>query len=236
MNATPLLGKAATVLAGGIGIAAAVYSLFGALTWLRYGKAKPATGEDADELLDRFMPRYEICGRHKIRVAAPPQTTLCAATETEFESSALVRGIFRAREWILGSKPDSKVRPHGLLAQTQSMGWGVLAEVPGREVVMGCVTKPWEPNPVFRPLRPGEFAAFQEPGYVKIAWTLRADPAEDGESVFRTETRAIATDPVARGKFQRYWALLSPGVLLIRGKLLPVVKAEAERRSARVAA
>jgi hypothetical protein len=236
MNAKSLLGKAATLFAGGLGIAAAGYSLFGAMTWLRYGKAKPATGEDADELLDRFMPRYEICGRHKIRVAAPPQTTFSAAAETEFESSTLVRGIFRAREWILGSVPDTQARPHGLLAQTKSMGWGVLAEVPGREVVMGSVTKPWEPNPVFHPLPPGEFASFQEPGYVKIVWTLRADPAENGESMFRTETRAIATDPAARRKFRRYWALLSPGILLIRTMLLPAVKAEAERRAARLAA
>jgi hypothetical protein len=116
------------------------------------------------------------------------------------------------------------------------MGWGVLAEVPGREVVMGSVTKPWEPNPVFHPLPPGEFASFQEPGYVKIVWTLRADPAENGESMFRTETRAIATDPAARRKFRRYWALLSPGILLIRTMLLPAVKAEAERRAARLAA
>ena len=29
-------------------------------------------------------------------------------------------------------------------------------------------------NVVFRSLLPDEFAAFHEPGYVKIAWTLRA--------------------------------------------------------------
>jgi hypothetical protein len=79
-------------------------------------------------------------------------------------------------------------------------------------------------------LSPDEFAGFDEPGYVKIAWTLRADPVGIDRSVFRTETRAIATDAVARKRFRRYWALVSPGIVLIRVALLPAVKAAAERR------
>jgi hypothetical protein len=95
---------------------------------------------------------------------------------------------------------------------------------------MGCATKPWEANPVFRALQPEEFAAFNEPGYVKIVWTLRADPVSSDSSIFRTETRAIATDSTARRKFRRYWSLLSPGILLIRSAMLPTVRADAERR------
>jgi len=211
-------------------LAAASYVAYVAVAWFRYGKTRRANCDDADALLDMFMPSYEVGGRHKIRVAAPPEVTLSAATETELESRGLIRAIFKGREWILQSKPDHTVRPQGFLAQTKSLGWGVLAERPAREIVMGCATKPWEPNPVFRTLQPDEFAAFQEPGYVKIAWTLRADPTEHGESIFRTETRAIATSSDARRKFRRYWSFLSPGIILIRTVMLPAVKREAERR------
>jgi hypothetical protein len=107
----------------------------------------------------------------------------------------------------------------------------VLAEVPGREVVMGAVTKPWEANVVFRPLHPDEFTTFNEPDYVKIAWTVRADAMSTTKSIFRTETRAIATDATARTKFRRYWSLLSPGIIAIRWIMLRPVKAEAERRA-----
>jgi hypothetical protein len=48
--------------------------------------------------------------------------------------------------------------------------------------------------------------------------------------VFRTETRAAATDAGARSKFRRYWRLFSPGIIAIRLLLLPSLKAEAERR------
>jgi len=105
-----------------------------------------------------------------------------------------------------------------------------LVERPGREIVLGCATKPWEPNPVFRTLAPDAFVAFQEPGYVKIAWTLRADPTGEGGSLFRTETRAIATDPDARRKFRRYWSFLSPGIILIRAAMLPSIKRDAAHR------
>jgi hypothetical protein len=147
--------------------------------------------------------------------------------------SPLVRIVFRAREAILQSEPDVVVRPRGLVGFTKSIGWGVLAEWPGREVVMGAVTQPWQANPVFRALAPNDFEAFREPGYVKIAWTLRADPVGANESIFRTETRAVATDPVARAKFRRYWAFISPGIILIRRMMLEPVKLEAERRAHR---
>jgi hypothetical protein len=197
---------------------------------LRYGQVAKPLHEDEDPLLDRFMPIYEVVERHHIRVAAPAEITFAAASETDLLSSPISRAIFRAREVILGSAPDMTARPRGVLALTKSIGWGVLADVPGREVVMGAVTQPWKANVTFRPLPPEDFAAFNEPGLVKIAWTLRADPINAAESVFRTETRVIATDATARKKFRRYWSLLSPGIIIIRAVMLQPVKQEAERR------
>ena len=162
---------------------------------------------------------------------APADITFAAACEMDVLQSPIIRAIFKTREVLLGSEPDTAVRPRGLLASTTSMGWGVLAEVPGREVVMGAVTQPWQANVTFRALPPDEFAAFNEPGYVKIAWTLRADPIGATQSIFRTETRALATNAVARTKFRRYWSFLSPGIIAIRRIMLTPVKADAERRA-----
>ena len=213
------------------GFAAAAYATYAGVTWLRYGHASPPAPEDQDPLLDRFMPVYDIAERHHIRVAAPAEITFATACKTDLQQSPIAGAIFRAREVILGSEPDAAVRPHGVLALTKSLGWRVLAEVPGREVVMGAVTRPWEANVTFRGLPPEEFAAFDEPGYVKIAWTLRADPLSPIESMFRTETRVIATDTTARAKFRRYWSLVSPGIIAIRWVMLQPVKREAEREA-----
>jgi hypothetical protein len=220
-------------MAVGFAVAAAAYGAYAAVTWYRYGDATAPDPEQEDPLLDRFMPTYEIAERHQIRVAAPTAITLDAARQVNFQSSPIVRAIIRAREVILGAIPDNRQRPRGLLAEMQTLGWGVLAEVPGREVVVGAVTKPWEANVTFRALPADQFTAFDEPGYVKIAWTLRADPINPGESIFRTETRAIATSPVARSTFRRYWSFLSPGIIVIRWAVLGPVKRESERRARR---
>ncbi len=185
----------------------------------------------ADELLDRFMPAYDVVERHSIHVNAPAGITFAAAKEQDLLQSPIVRAIFKAREIILGATPGGAPQPKGLLAATLSLGWGVLHETPEREIVVGAVTRPWEANVIFRSLPPADFAEFADPGYVKIAWTLRADPGKESDSVFRTETRAVATDAIARSKFRRYWAFFSPGIALIRYLSLRPLKREAERRT-----
>jgi hypothetical protein len=227
-----LLRSLATWTAAGVAVAAASYAAYVGVAWSRYGHAtrSPEIG-DEDALLDAFMPEYEVVERHHVRVAAPADVTYAAASDVDLQQSWIVRAIFKARELFMGSRAPHRPMPSSLLAQVRAVGWGVLAEVPCREIVMGAVTQPWKADVVFRALPPDRFAAFNDSGYVKIVFTLRSDPAGDGESIFRTETRAMTTDADARAKFRRYWSMVSPGVILIRWMSLGPVKAEAERRA-----
>ncbi len=217
-------------------LAAVSYGAWVARAWIRYGRASRGTADDADPFLDRFMPAYDIVERHHVRVKAPADVTLTAASEMNLEQAVLVRAIIRTRELMMGARTTRRLAPQGLVAQMTALGWGVLAETPGREIVMGAVTRPWNAEVIFRSLPPNEFASFAEPEYVKIIWTLRADPLGPAESVFRTETRAIATDAVARSRFRQYWAFVSPGIRLIRWLVLGPLKAEAEYRARTAAA
>jgi hypothetical protein len=220
--------KSAGWVGAGIGLAAAAYGSYVAVTWCRYGRQRRT---DSDPILDRFMPVYEVAERHHIRVDAPVEVTLAAACEMDLQQSRIIRTIFRTREFLLRSQVSEKLRPERLLEQMKALGWNMLAEIPGREIVMGAVTQPWAAKVVFRPVPAAEFAGFAEPGFVKILWTLRADPIAARESIFRTETRATATDPATRAKFRVYWAFFSPGIKLIRRLSLGPLKAEAERRA-----
>ncbi len=222
-------GSAAGILGGLAAVGLAGYGAWVGLAWMRYGREAQSAHVASDALLDDFMPTFDVCERHHVRVQAPADTVFGAACELDLLHHPLVRAIVRAREVLLGAEPDRRPRPRGLLAETRALGWGVLAERPGREIVMGAVTRPWEPRVTFRALPPDAFAAFDEPGYVKIVWTLRADEEGPSTSVFRTETRALATDAEARARFRRYWALLSPGIVLIRLLSLGPVRARAER-------
>ena len=231
METSQRCGRAARWVAGVTGLAAAGWAGTAAVTWARYGRVPVPRAVESDPLLDAFMPHYEVVERHQIEVAAPADVTLAAAREIDLAGAPVVRALFKGRELLLGAEPDREQGPKGLLAFTQSIGWRVLAEVPGREVVVGAVTKPWDANPTFRSVPAAYFVGFNEPDYVKILWTLRADPLSPETSVFRSETRVVATDPVSRAKFRRYWAWLSPGIVLIRNVMLAPVKAEAERRA-----
>jgi len=216
----------------GAGVAVAAYGTYAGVTWLRYGHRKSLPkSKEADSLLDLFMPEYEIAERHHVNVAAPADITFETACVMNFLDSRVVRTIFKGRELLLGAQHSANPLPRGLLAQTEALGWTVLAEIPGREIVLGAVTQPWKGNPVFRGVPPGEFAEFHEPDYVKIVWTLRADPVGEAKSVFRTETRVVSTDAGARTKFRRYWSFLSPGIILIRRLSLGPLKKASEYRA-----
>ena len=212
-------------------LATASYAAYVAVAWLRYGRAARPAPDQADPLLDRFMPIYEVAERHHVRVAAPAPITFATASNMYLMRSWPVRLIFRARERIMGAAPTAAGSSEPFLSFAKSIGWGVLADVPDAEIVMGAVTQPWLADVVFRPLRADEFVRFAEPGFVKIAWTLRADPTPDGGSIFRTETRVVATDAAARAKFRRYWSLASPGIVLIRWLMLNPVRHAAEWRA-----
>jgi hypothetical protein len=220
-------------LSVGIGVVAATYGAYVAKTWHRYGQPALPTLDERDLLLDQFMPVYDVVDRHRIRVNASTAATFAAACDMDLYESSVVRIIIKTRELLLGATPVERGPPRGLLADLQSLGWGVLADVPGCEVVVGAVTRPWEANVTFRSLPPDRFLAFSESDYVKIAWTLRVDSVSATESILRTETRAIATDPCARTKFRCYWAFLSPGIRLIRWASFGPVRREAERRATR---
>jgi hypothetical protein len=219
-------------LATAAGISAASYLGYVAYAFLSYGKGRHrSNAKYGKSLLDRVMPTYEVMELHRLGVRAPVEATFTSACLLDIQRSAIVRSIFKAREFLLGGKSNDVSQSLGLVDQARAWGWAVLGENPGREIAFGAVTQPWVANPTFRAVPAYDFVTFAEPNYVKIAWNVAADPIGPDESVARTETRVITTDAIARSKFRIYWALLSPGIILIRRVALALVKAAAERRT-----
>ena len=214
--------------AGAAVLAAAGYV---GLTWYRYGRTGHAAGEP-DQLLDRFMPDFEVREQHRAEIAAPAATTFAAARTLDLRRAPVARGIFRARQLFMGGHAGEDPAGHAsFIDEVLGLGWRMLAEEPGRRIIFGAVTQPWRADVVFRGIPPEEFAAFAEPGYVKIVWTIAVVPMGSRSSQFRTETRAIATDPGSRARFRRYWSVVSPGIVMIRRAMLRQVRRDAEARA-----
>lgn len=231
---TPALSAWASVAAG-LSIIPLAYVASVAVAWIRYGhngySPDRSIGRAAsDSLLDQFMPDYEVGEHQEIEVAAPSALTYAVALGTDFDRAPMLRAIFTARAFVarlLGksSSPD----PRGVVDETPSLGWHLLAELPDSALVMGTVTQPWHAEPVFRGVSAPEFARFAEPGYAKIVWTIDVEPLSPWSSCLRTETRVCTTDAGARRRFRRYWAVLRPAVRMMRRSALQLVKMEAER-------
>jgi hypothetical protein len=235
MNGYRFLKATGTGLAATAAIASAGYAALVVLNRSRYGNAKGFADAPKDSLLDCFIANAEVAEHHQIDIAAPADVVMATAKELELLKSPIIRAIIRARELALGGQPDTRPHPTALVEQMQSIGWVVLDERPGREIALGAVTQPWVANPTFRSIPAGEFAAFNEPGYVKIAWTLRADPLDRGHSRFHTETRVCTTDADARDRFRTYWSFVAPGVEVIRYAMLRPVRRAAEQRAGHAA-
>lgn len=230
MTAQKVLRNTAASLAGGAALAAAGYAAVVAYHRARYGSVDPATLDRTASMIDRFIPDPEVVEHNQIAINAPADVVMATAKDMELMRSPLIRSVIKARELVLGGEPDTRPHPTQLIEQMKSIGWVVLAEMPGREIVMGSVTQPWHAAPVFRSIPPNDFAGFAEPGYVKIAWTLRASPLDERRSMFHTETRVSTTSADARDRFRTYWSFVAPGVELIRLAMLRPLKCAAERR------
>ncbi|MFN7953469.1 MAG: hypothetical protein U0610_17215 [bacterium] len=187
----------------------------------------------ASSPLEPFVPVFDARERFQVAVDAPAALVYETATTFDMQSVGLVRAIFRLREIALGARGGGARVPRGWLEEAAALGWGTLAEVPGRLFVAGAHCQPWLPDVCFVPIAPAAFRGYSEPGQVKIAWTLEVVPLAASRSLLATETRVVATDPAARERFLRYWRWARFGIVPIRWLLLPAIAREANRRASR---
>jgi hypothetical protein len=166
-------------------------------------------------LLSEVLPEYDFRERHSRHVAAPPERVFAAVRELCADDTPAVRVLFRLR----GLRGDTR-RP--IFDQMERFGFVVVAEEPGRELVVAAIGQPWRLRGGTRP-RGVDFRTFAEPGFAKMALNWRL---EDG--TLSTETRVRLTDAQARRAFRRYWLVIRPFSGLIRRAWLRAVARRAE--------
>ena len=176
-----------------------------------------------------FIPKPYVRDHHEIVIAAPADLVFFDATRLNLQRLPLVRAIFQIRAWLMRDTIEPPVKPLGIVADMMVLGWGLLAHTPCRSIVMGAATRPWTRNVTFRTIPSHKFAAFAEPDYIKIVWTLEADPIGPERTRFRTETRVEPTDEAARRKFFWYWMAFGLGIRFIRWSLLRELRRKALR-------
>ena len=71
MTALPLVRSATRVFAAAAALSAAAYAAYVAHSWLAYGNPPAPEADEMDDLLDQFMPEYDVVERHSLAIAAP---------------------------------------------------------------------------------------------------------------------------------------------------------------------
>jgi len=174
--------------------------------------------------LDRFLPEFDQHEVHSRWINADPASVWTAVHEVTADEVPLARMLMRVRR-------PNQARMAGPLLQRRS-ALRLLAQTEGTEIVRGMVTQAWRPTPRIRNLADLQegFAAFSEPGWIKVGLDIRV-AAERGGTRLTTETRCKATDATAGAVFRMYWMLIRAGSGLIRRESLAAIARRAERVS-----
>ncbi|MBU1276637.1 MAG: hypothetical protein KJ720_14780 [Proteobacteria bacterium] len=168
-------------------------------------------------LLNSCLPTYDVRARYQEFMPAPPERVYALARDLDWSRSPLVSWLFKLRG--LG-----RVKAEPSLANMQKMGFLILDEEPGRELVLGVVGRFWLPTGGVQRVSPRGFLEFDQPGYAKAAMNFLAEPAPGGGCLLSTETRVLCLGPQARRYFRLYWSLIGPFSGLIRKEALRLVR------------
>ena len=186
-------------------------------------------------LINEQLPRYDLRDAYQVVVLAPVDVVYRAVLDRDFLRLPLVRAFFAIRElparaWHrLTGAPPLPATPRATLANLTRIGaFTLLAERPGRELVLGAVGRPWMPDYASTRISAAAFAEFEEPGYAKIAWSWIVKPLGAGQTLLVCEWRTQLTDDEARAHFQRYWTVVSRGVRLLARIGLSRIKVDCE--------
>ncbi len=178
-------------------------------------------------LIDEVLPHPLETEHHETLVEAPPPLVYERLMEANLAASPLVSVLFMARGTLWPVAARLKVGPPITIHGLEAMGFRIVAEEPGREVVLGLIGKFWTPTGSIRRFEPDELAAFDEPGYAVTAWNFVLETEGEGTRL-TTETRIRCTDATAERRFRRYWGLVKPFSGLIRSEMLRTIKKAAE--------
>ena len=182
--------------------------------------------------LDSFAPNPDVVETHSIDIAASREVVYRALWTTDIGGSIVIKLLLALRslpEFVLhGSRPrNSEVNLQTLI----DSGFGVLAEEPGEEIVLGVTGRFWRPTGNLSPFKREDFDQPVPPGIVHAVWNFSVCEGRDGLSILSTETRVKCGDVASRRKFRLYWFFVRPFSGLIRRLMLRSVKRACETKA-----
>jgi hypothetical protein len=197
-------------------------------------------GAAARELLiDRQLPQFQARTFSALLVDASTELTYQAVRALDpdqvGQSVPFMQLMGRLRDLParLARRPGRAVppAPETLTGEQYRQAFLLIDEEPGTEFVIGMIGKFMTPTQMeFRRFDPPQFAAYDEPGYGKVATSFLVLPYGTRRSLLCTETRTVTTDPASARQFRRYWTVIGPFAGYIMRHWLTLARQHAEQR------
>lgn len=182
-----------------------------------------STTDKSQNLINQFLPKYRLRQVDRIRLSCSPEKAWDTIRNFDTYDLAISKFLFNLRvipEQIFKRFRGQKVRlkRHSRINDFTGAGKGfqILAEEPGREIVIGSIGKFWKLNIEYAEFDIHKFQEFRKPGYGKLVWNLRLDPDSQSGSWLTWELRVTSTDDSSWSKFRKYWFLIGNFSHLLR--------------------
>jgi hypothetical protein len=172
--------------------------------------------------LDDWLPSATVRTRHRRAAEAPADELWQAATGIRLADT---RRLGRVVRWRIPGLPAG-ITYHEMF---RTYPFCVLEEDEHR-LVSGLCGRIWTLHRDYPRLSgAAEFAAWDEPGTVRVAFAHWVEPGDDGRAVLCSEARVEPVDIHARLRLRATWAVVSPFERLVGAEPLALAVTRAER-------
>lgn len=182
-------------------------------------------------LIDSFAPNPDASEVHSVAISASRQTVYRALWTADLGGSPLIKFLLALRSMPAFIGNPCRMRPRNQPITLQTIidsDFGLLAEKPDEEIVLGVTGRFWRPAGNLSPFNRVDFDQPVPAGLARAAWNFTVSEASSGQTVLRTETRVTCGDDASRRKFLAYWLIVRPFSGLIRLIMLKRVRKTAE--------
>ena len=172
-------------------------------------------------LQDKYLPVYHFVETHLIDIRSDAETIYKAALTSDFSTSPVTKVL-------LSLRGISTQRSFGLDA-AREVGFTLLEEVDGREIIFGLTGQFWKARGNIQYLSRHDFIKFNDENFAQATWNFSIVENSIDFCRLLTETRIYCPGKLTRMKFRFYWLFIKPFSGLIRMEMLKAIKSAAER-------
>jgi hypothetical protein len=177
--------------------------------------------------IDRFLPQYDAIETHSIAIDASRDVIWATLLRGDIAGSWVIKFLMGLRSIFSGV--DRRAATEAItIERMERHGFGILADDPGHELLLGIHGRFWRPTGNTLPFDRDSFARPVPAGVARAAWNFTIDELPNGHRL-TTETRVLCGDPASRRKFRFYWLFVRPFSGLIRIVMLRSIREQVGR-------